>query len=441
MSGKAIISITKGTIECDFTLSNIPRIKDYVIRINSGMNILNFEGINPNSLIYYNESTTDTLSTGESKAYYFKDNTGKGKFLPRTLRIRYVGMYPVVKDTLDNNYSIQDWKGNVAFNGYSLRLDGNQSCWYPVIYDIQKDVAYSKVKYDIEIDCADCNTIYLNGNKPVNNTTAKFKSDAPRELSMYPGKYKTVNEAGTYFLNPDINQTQLQQFSQLTNGFKEFYSSKLGIPYKDTIVYVQTTPTSKNNAWLFVSYPTIFNIGYGKYGLKGLFDKETADWFKPFIAHELGHYYFGTYKVFNSELGDMMSEAFSEYLSLQAAQQLIADSIYNNKIAEKIKALKDFSAIPFAKVKSGEDYQNRELYVYYYAPVILTAIKKEIGADAMWLWLKTILQTPAEYTNYQFLQQTLNAALQNADKEKMIEDKYFKSNESLANAIEEIEKK
>jgi len=362
-------------------------------------------------------------------------NKGKGKFLPHSIQFKYVGKYPVVTDTL-KDYSVEDWKGNIAFNGYSVRTDGRQSAWYPVLYDIAKDVVFDKVKYDIEITCKDCSTLYVNGNLPVSGTQAHFKSDIPQQLTMFSGKYKVANVNGTYLLNPDITESQVKAFAEITNSYKKFYEDNLNIPYKQSITYIQTTPTSKDNAWLFVSYPTIVNIGHGQYGMKSFFDKKTAAWFKPYIAHELGHYYFGTFKVFNSELGDMMSEGFAEYLSLKVARKLISDSIYGKKLTTKIKSLNDFQAIPFAKIRSKSDYNSRELYVYYYAPLIFLAIEKEIGEEQMWKWLHAILTTKSEFTNFSFLKQTLNSVLQDKDKLNLLESKYFDSERSIENAKE-----
>lgn len=48
----------------------------------------------------FNKSEKDSTSTGESIAYYFSDNTGKGKFLPKELQFRYVGKFPVATDTI-----------------------------------------------------------------------------------------------------------------------------------------------------------------------------------------------------------------------------------------------------------------------------------------------------------------------------------------------------
>ena len=440
LKGKVKLSVTKGTMECDFILSNVPRINDYVIRINSGMNIRYLKNLDAGNLIYYDKSSTDSFSTGESSAYFFGANGGRGKFLPKAIQFKYVGMYPVVTDTM-SDYSAQDWKGNIAFNGYSVRVDGHQSAWYPVLYDIKNDLSYEKVKYDIEIDCPDCNTIYVNGNLPVTGTYAHLKSDIPTELTMFSGKYKVAKVNGTYFLNPDINDAEIKKFGEFSNSYQAFYQQKLSIPYKGNITYIQTTPTSKNNAWMFVSYPSIFNIGWGEYGMKSFFDVKNGDWFKPYIAHELGHYYFGAYKVFNSVLGDMMTEGFAEYLSLTLTKNLIGDSIYSKKMKNKLAALKGFAAVPFAKVHSEKDYADRELYVYYYAPVIFTAIQQEIGQQKMWLWLKTILETKTTFTDYAFLEQTLSTVLHDDAKVAQLTAKYFYDDKSLDNAVAELSAK
>ncbi len=108
---------------------------------------------------------------------------------------------------------------------------------------------------------------------------------------------------------------------------------------------------------------------------------------------------------------------------------------------DKIKSLKDFAAIPFAKVTSAKDYKSRELYVYYYAPLIFKAIEKEMGEQSMWKWLSVILNSSKEHTNYAFLKGTLTTALQDKEKALMIESKYFENDKSLDNTIKEIEQK
>ncbi len=182
---------------------------------------------------------------------------------------------------------------------------------------------------------------------------------------------------------------------------------------------------SKYNSWWFASYPTIVNIGFGENGMKKFADKKKSDGFKPNIAHELGHYYFGKFRTFNSELGDMISEGFAEFLSLHITRKLISDSIYKVKLESKIRTLRNFNPIPIASIRSHSDYNDRELYVYYYAALIFTAIEKEIGEPVMWKWIRSLLQTPTGFTNYEFIVNTLNDVLKDKVKVEMLRSKYF----------------
>lgn len=294
IKGKVTISIKEGTFDCDLTLSEIPRIQDYVLRLNSGMNLLHIRSKKPNDFVLgYAKSDKDSTSTGESLAYYFPGNGGKGKFLPQELQFRYVGKFPIANDTLQN-YSRTDWKGNIAFNGTSVRSDGSQSAWYPILYDAKKDVAYNKVVYDIELTCTDCSTLYINGNKPVKATSVNLKSNEPQEMALFCGNFDVADDGNIAILNPSFSKEEIQQLSNLVLSYKKYYEQKTSIKFDQTPVFVNTTPTSIKNAWLFVSYPTIMGIGHGKNGLAGLFDKATQNFYKPMISHELGHYYFGT---------------------------------------------------------------------------------------------------------------------------------------------------
>lgn len=440
ITGKVTISIKEGTFNCDLTLSDIPRLKDYFIRLNSGMNILHFRSKKPNDfLIYANQSPTDSTSTGESLAYYFSGNARK--FLPESLQIKYVGKFPVVNDTIEN-YSRKDWKGNIAFNHNSLRTDGVQSAWYPILYDIETDKTYRKIRYDIEIVCNDCNTIYINGSLPVKNKSARFKSEVPQELTLFCGNYEYSNIDETYILNSDFNQEQIKEFSSLINDYKKFYESKLHIPFEQATVFVSTTPTSRKDGWMFVSYPTIMSIGWQN-GLKNLLEPKYQNFYRPFIAHELGHFYFGTFKVFNSELGDMMSEGFAEYLALQLTKNIIGKDVYEEMINKKIENLQEFKkvVIPFSKIKSHSDYLKRDLYVYNYAPLLFVAIEKEIGEKQMWQWLNNILKKKTTYTNYDFLTSTLKSTLKNEKQFEIIKKLYFESDKSIDNASNQITKK
>jgi hypothetical protein len=339
-------------------------------------------------------------------------------------------MYPVITDTT----SVSDWRGNIAFNGTTLRADGIQSAWCPILYDIESDKRYEKVTYDVDVTCSDCSVIYVNGSDPVSGTHALLKSKNPQDLTMFAGNFRSVNVNGNYFLNADAGDSQLVELEKTLHGYQRYLEKKLNIPYKGKAVYIQTTPVSKNNSWLFASYPTIVKVGWEE-GMKSFVTKDKGNGFLAYMAHELSHYYFGTVRTFNSPAGDMISEGFAEFLSLHITRALITDTLYREKLKSKARALRNFTAAPIAEIRSSADYMDRELYVYYYAPIIFSAIEKEIGEDRMWQWMKMLLQSPAVFTNYGFVEETLNKVVNDKTKFASIRDKYFRSANTLENAL------
>lgn len=440
VSGKVSISIKQGTFECDLTLSDIPPVKEYFLRLNRGMNVLHFRDVAQGGhMIGYDISHEDKKSFGESSAYYFPGNVRGSKFLPEALAVKYVGKFPVVKDTLGNNHSRDDWKGNIAFNGYSVRTDGRQTAWFPLLYDAANDKIYENMRYDLQIECLDCNTLYINGHAPVKATSHHFKSDVPYELTLYCGNFTSREIGGTYILNSDLTPSQEQEFTAIINSYKAFYTGKLKIPYALPVTFINTTPTSAKNTWMFVAYPTIFTIGYGDNGLKSLFVPKIQNWYRPFMAHELAHYYFGTYKVFNSELGDMMSEGFAEFMAMKLTREVIGIDVYTAKLKGKVQELQDdFTPKPFSAIKDEKEYEDRELYVYNFAPVVFMAIEEEIGEKKMVEWLVTILNSKEQFTNYAFLTTTLRQALKNEKDFQRIKTTYFESSDVLANALKTL---
>ncbi len=431
VAGKITLSVKKGTIDCDLTLSNMPRLSDYYLRLNSGMNIRYIKNGEAATLpLPYERSVQDSLSSGESLAYYIPAYNKSGKYLPHAIRFNYVGMYPVITDTS----SVVDWRGNIAFNGTTLRADGIQSAWCPILYDIKTDKRYDQVTYNLEITCTDCEVIYVNGSQPVAGTHALVKTTTAQDLTLFAGDFKSVLVDGSYFLNTGADSQQLAPLGKLLHTYQAYLEKNITIPYKGKPVYIQTTPVSKNNSWLFASYPTIVKVGWEE-GLKSIAAKTEGNNMLPYMAHELAHYYFGVVRTFNSPLGDMLSEGFAEFLSFKITQALVSDSLYRDVLQSKVRALSNFKPVAMADVHTAKDYKDRELYVYYYAPIIFSAIEKEIGEAKMWQWIKALLQTPAVFTNYQFVQQTFNKVLNNKTTADLLSAKYFSSPQALQNAL------
>lgn len=428
LTGTVEISIKAGTIDADFRLENIPRVKNYLIFLNSGFNIQYFRD-DTDSFNYVLEKEYNTNYSYESFGYYFHDNMGKSKFLPSALKFKYTGKFPVISN-MERASERGDWKGNIAFNGKTIRTDGLQTAWYPILYDIEKDKRYESVIYDIEVICRDCKSIYVNGDKPITATQGKFKQEKPTELTLFAGEYNIAEKGDTYYLNSGLSTEQLNEFSSITSTFKNYYQKKLSIPYGENVVYIHTTPISKNDFWLFVSYPSIVSIDH-EYGFKSLFNEQKSHWFKAFIAHELAHYYFGTYRKFNSEFSDILTESFAEYLALKLTKQLMDEKTYSDNVNKKLNEVEGKNFIAIKNIKNNLDYGNRNQYLYTYVPLIWLAVEKEIGEEKMWEWLNKILTEKTELTNYNFILQTLESVLNDKNKLALLTNKYFANNDAL----------
>ncbi|HET6255424.1 MAG TPA: hypothetical protein VFE32_15195 [Puia sp.] len=444
IKGNVTISITRGTIACDLVLSDLPDIRNYVIRLNSGMNIHYFKDLNwSGPALYYDMDTKDSIGSDATKAYYLHENRGNpARYIPKVLEVNYLGMYPVIADSAAG-YMGQDWRGNIAFNGCSIRAEGIQGNWYPELYDMDKRQLYDEVRYDINVTCADCSVLFINGSTPALASHAEFKSDFPREMSIYCGTFKTSADRGIWLLNPDMQKADEQQLYNTATAYQGFYEKMFDIPYNGSLTFVQTTPVADPSRWAFSFYsaPTTFNVGIGPYGMQSLFDKDRAPRAKQIMAHELAHYYFGTLLKPKGVFGPVIMEGFAEYLSFELTRSLEGESAYQGLLDQKIKSLNNFHNYqPLSLVRTESDYGDREYYLYYYAPALFLAIQKEIGGQAMRNWLRTMVDSKADVPDYQFLVTTFKTAVADKALAAKIEAKYFTSPDALKAAIDELGK-
>jgi len=271
-------------------------------------------------LLYFDRDRTDTMSTGETIAYYFTAG-GKKSPLPHSIKIRYVGMFPVMKDTL-HELPVEDWRGNIAFNGYSIRADGHQSGWYPVIFDLKRQKSYEELKYNLTVTCKDCSTMYVNGCEPVYKSSAVFKCDYPAEVALYCGNYRFFKGENTYILNSGLDELQRNRFTQQVELYKKFYERNLLIPYSVKTVFLETTPTSNKNGFLFAAFPTIFRVGPRGLGFKRFFDDKSGDIFRTYIAHELGHVWIFSHHPF------LQTEGLANEIAMRVTPRNLLEKVY-----------------------------------------------------------------------------------------------------------------
>lgn len=439
LSGKAKFSVKEGTIACDLTLSDFSEIKDYVIRLNSGLNILNIQNSDfDNYILGYSRAMVDSIQTHETNSYFFPSNDRKSKILPSSIRFQYVGKFPVLNDTLNQNVQKIDWRGNIAFNNQTLRADGTQSAWFPVLYDISKRFAFTEVRYDIEIECADCETLYVNGNTPIKGSKHRFKSEIAREPYLFLGKYNVQQTESLNLLNTDFNEHDLKIFENVNSEIIDFLERYTQLPMQDRITWVQAMPTTYNIGYFaFVSYPTFTNVGYPPYGLESFFKQDFRHTFLQLISHEFGHYYFGTLKKCNNVLENIVNEGFAEFVSLKYLTEKGLFDQAKRIVTDKLESIddEDFQFVPYGEFKDLSDTNDRQTYAYDYLTLVLLSIEKEIGEENMKKWIQLLLQGETPLSDIEFLKYQLKEVLKTQQKSDYIVNTYLLGSNTKKNII------
>jgi hypothetical protein len=405
LSGKVDIVMDQGLIKCDFKLSNLPGLgKQYKLLLNRGFNISLLQN-DSGRVLSYNGFYGSKLS-GEAMAYIPVDHDDVFQ-LPDDLHIRYVGAFPVYRDTLN----AFDFKGFIAFNGKTLRA-AEQSKWYPVIYDIKNDKELLEVTYDITVECKDCKTLYLNGSPAQAGPVATFQSEKPRQLLLFAGDYEKQPLSSSTFLNAGLTGEQAKVFNDNIAGVTAFYSSYLHVPYGEKITFLQHQPIEPfgpQRSWGFVTFPTIAVAGPGfkkDVNLQtGLF-RDTSTY--RFYAHELGHYYFGQVLQPGSTLRWFFLESMAEFLSVKAAEVKYGKVATQRYIAKRKPSVEKLQIVPLSGV--AEPDKIGEVYRYNYAPLVLLAMEKRFGEEKVRNFCQQTLKNTDQQTDYAFLARMVKAA-------------------------------
>lgn len=404
LSGTITLSVRQGTIAADLQLSHLPPLTDVRVWLHTGLNVEAFRDSTGHHFLDYRRFyAPDT--TRDAWQYQLLDDDGHRLPLPRALRVRYTGAYPVQPDSSSNPF-IGDYKGRLAFNGQTVR-GTEQTAWYPVLYDRTHDQPLTAYTYDVQVQCSDCQTLYLNGSSPLSGPQQRLVSTKPVPLVLFAGNYSTQRLGTDWLLNSHLTSTQASTFEGFVAGVRGYYEKQLRIPYRQELTFLYTTPVSRRNGWFFVTFPTIVSVGWGQ-DFSSLFKGETlADsTLLPFLSHEFGHYYFGTVLQPNAELRYFFAEGATEYLGLKAVQHQLSTKIYRKQMAGYRRNLLKYGDFPALNaIKQAGELTNA--YRYVVVPLQLLALEHQIGEKQMWRWLRTVLQSPTPRTDYEFLLQSL----------------------------------
>lgn len=433
LQGKVKISILNGTIDGNIEVSNVPNLEDYSIRLNSGLNIKYFRD-STDAFNFKNAKFYDDEKSSETFQYVLGNNTGK--ILPQKFTVNYSGKFPVVSDTLRASNG-GDFKGNLAFNGMSLRAS-EQTAWYPILYDVKNDVILDKVTYDLQVTCEDCKSLYLNGSRPQKATSARFKSDKSVQLMLFVGNFDFENNNKLSFINTNLSAQQQTVLGNWTERIIKFYESKFKVPYSIDLTYIYTPPISKKNNWAFVTLPTVTFIAPEQYSIRNEF-KGATNILKDsnriqYLAHELGHYYFGSVFVPNSTLKWAFLEGLTEYVALKTVQSILGETFYRQKMQAYFSEITDLKPTALSNITQPNDIN--ETYRYYYVPLLITALEKEMGEERVWRWFQTLLNTnKLAKTDYLFLKETLLKSGISELEFNEFEKKYITANDAKANVL------
>ncbi|CAM1344494.1 gluzincin family metallopeptidase [Tenacibaculum amylolyticum] len=382
IQGSVDIDMNTGVIKCNFDLSNIPKIEDYRILLNKGMNVKYFKNEN-NELIDY-KGHYNAKVKGEGIEYILKDDAPT---IPSTFHISYKGAFPIY----ENEFSAFDYKGIIAFNGETLRAT-EQTKWYPVIYDVAKDKLINSYTYNVKINVVGGNTIFINGSAPKKGNSTQFVSKKAHPLLLFVGDYDFIENDGNYIINTSVTKENSSKVFKNIEVIKKYLSKNLDLAFTDKVYLINHIALNKRkegSSWGFNSYPAFAftNLDFNK------MLKENGDlnnrMFKYF-GHEFGHNYFG-YNVKSGELSWFWIESFAEYLSYTVIEELSGADFLKETLIKQAKSIKDDeSFISLDKIKNENEIGNK--YRYRVAPLMLKLFEDKFGRKKMSLIIKELLQ-------------------------------------------------
>jgi hypothetical protein len=360
--------------------------------------------------------------------------------LPSTLLFSYTGAFPV-RDSA-STFMFPDWKGNIAVDKKSFRA-AESAVWYPQIYDAERDQLIDSYTYDLTVHCMDCKSVYINGALPQHGVATRFVSREPRDLLLFAGDFNYQELNKTIFVNTNLTPPQTKLLTDGTNEVINWYEKKLSAPYGSRIVYLVSDHEKRRNAWPFVTFPTIAVIGNRLWSIRNFFIEKPVLSLDSSslhtIAHEVGHYYFGTQLRPNDSLQWTFLEGATEYMALQYARQKFGKNFYEKTLVNYLRSINHFT-LPVS-LAVARDTQLGDVYWYNYVPLLFTVLEGSIGEKKMWRWLSYLAKEKNVITNYTFFRNSLLASGVTESELKRFEDTYVLDKDAQKNMVEYFKSK
>ncbi|KUJ82985.1 hypothetical protein AWR36_010605 [Microbulbifer flavimaris] len=315
-------------------------------------------------------------------------------------------------DALENPAAF-DWKGNIAFNGGTLRADGMQTAWFPQLYDKDSDKLFYEVTYDLKISCNDCRAIFVNGSHPVLGTQAHLISKDPVEPLLLLGDFSFSEQAGNVLINSPLSPADAERVLTRLTAIKQKMAKLLGWQSDSGLTFLSTTPVSKANAWMWVSIPSIVSVDHDDDLLAGLLseDLEKRISYSQFAAHELAHVFIGERRQFNSDFGFILSESLAEYLASLVVSDLFAETSMDEITQKKLQRAARSPLHSLREISESGGELNNDTVRYQQAPAIWLLLDKNLSRAVMLNWVERLLTQQTKLTDYAFASEQLRASI------------------------------
>lgn len=401
-SGTVTVSLATGGMTGKICLAGMADAFREAFSLNAGLNVARVTDGAGKSIDF--DGWYDPGVDGEARVYTLKTPSP-------TICIDYVGALPVYPD----HDAPLDFKGVIAFNGDSVRAT-EQSAWLPLPFDIKNKVRLDSTGYDLNISCAECTFIYVNGSDPVTSASGKFVSKMARPAMLFAGTGPLTRSPNVTIVNEQLSKEETAALVDAYRRIETFYGGYLGLKINDTPAIVRVVAINqaerdrRGSEWGFATWPTIaFSGSIHPIATALMKGGELGERRLGYLAHEIGHYYFGTVTDPSGPYHWFLVESTAEFLSLKARGALAGAAAEQRRIKTLANDIGD-EKTPFKaldQITDGE--QIGDDYRYNYGPLLLIALERRVGERRMAAFMQALLTAPTIH-NWQDLSAAANRA-------------------------------
>ena len=387
-TGSVRLDIASGRVEGDACLSNRPADAQGHFVLNAGLNVARVTDDEGKPVGF--DGWYDPGVDGEARVYTLAEPTA-------TLCVQYVGAFPLYP----KHDAMGDFKGMMAFNGDSARFT-EQSAWLPQAFDPKARVRGSESRYDLQVDCRGCRFLYLNGSPAIEGTQGRFRSDNARPILLFGGSGPITHTAQVTLLNESLPTPKVDALSRVVQQVADVHARYMGVPLADRPTFLRMVTLNQaerdrdGSEWGFATWPTIAMSGsIGNVADSLLAGGEQAERRVQYVAHEMGHYYFGTLNRPQGPYYWVLLESSAEFLSIKALRQISGDAAADHYVA-RLQATVDALDTPLPALDAVDGHSDLgEMYRYVYGPLLLLSLEKQVGEAKMQAFMRGLLAAPS----------------------------------------------